>query len=33
MKNPRVFISYSHESDEHNEWVRLLATEFTEEWC
>jgi len=25
--NPRVFISYSHDSDQHKEWVRKLATD------
>lgn len=27
MDNPKVFISYSHDSKEHSEWVRKLATE------
>ena len=27
MDTPRVFISYSHDSPEHSEWVRGLATE------
>jgi hypothetical protein len=26
METPRVFISYSHDSPEHSEWVRKLAT-------
>lgn len=27
MSNPRVFISYSHDSDDHKAWVRQLATD------
>ena len=27
MENPTVFISYSHDSDEHNAWVLKLATD------
>jgi hypothetical protein len=27
MNTPHVFISYSHDSPEHSEWVRQLATE------
>lgn len=27
MDTPQVFISYSHDSPEHSEWVRRLATE------
>ena len=26
MENPRVFVSYSHDSDEHKEWVLQLST-------
>ena len=29
-KNPRVFISYSWDSDEHREWVRMLADKLLE---
>ncbi len=25
-QNPKVFISYSHDSDEHKKWVLNLAT-------
>lgn len=27
LSNPRVFISYSHDSEEHKAWVRQLATD------
>ena len=26
MENPKVFVSYSHDSDEHKEWVLQLST-------
>ena len=25
MESPRVFVSYSHDSDEHKKWVENLA--------
>ena len=27
IKNPKIFISYSHDSEEHKEWVYRLATD------
>lgn len=30
MASPKCFISYSHESEEHKEWVRNLASKFVE---
>ena len=30
MSNPKVFISYSHDSEDHREWVRLFATKLRE---
>ncbi len=30
MSSPRAFISYSHDSEEHNDWVRRLATRLRE---
>ena len=30
-KHPRVFISYSHDSEEHRNWVLDLATRLRED--
>ena len=30
MEPPKVFASYSHDSDEHKKWVRCLCTKLRE---